>query len=71
MKITDECINCGTCLEVCPMKAIREGSEKWMDSKGVEQKAISEDHHFIIPEKCVRCRACFNACPIQAIDDEN
>lgn len=71
MKISEECINCGTCLEICPMKAIREGGEKWKDKDGIEREALSEDHHFIIQEKCVRCRACFNACPIQAIKDEN
>ncbi len=71
MKISDECINCGTCLEVCPMKAVCEAGEKWKDKDGVEREPLSEDHNFIIPEKCIRCRACFNACPIQAIKDEN
>lgn len=69
MKITDGCINCGTCAEVCPVDAIKEGGEKWVDKNGIEQKALSEDHYFIIPERCIECRACFNSCPVEAITD--
>ncbi len=28
-KITDECTKCGTCVDVCPMDAIKEGDDKY------------------------------------------
>ena len=50
-KITEECINCGACIDVCPEEAITEGDE------------IS----VIDPEKCTDCGSCVEVCPTDAI----
>lgn len=49
--VTDECIGCGLCQEICPCGAINivEGMPVW--SK----------------KKCVRCMGCLHRCPVQAI----
>ena len=57
MKITDDCIACGTCEMECPVSAISEG----------------EEIYEIDPEKCVECVGhfdspqCVDACPSDAI----
>ncbi len=51
--ITDDCLNCGACLDECPQGAIIEGEEK----------------SSIDPEKCNDCGYCVSDffCPAQAI----
>lgn len=57
MKITDECIACGSCELECPVEAISEGDE----------------YYVIDPEKCVECVGhfdepqCVEVCPSDAI----
>ena len=48
--INDDCINCGACLDECPVEAIAEGDDK----------------HVIDAEKCIDCGACAGACPVDA-----
>jgi len=50
-KITEECINCGACIDECPVEAISEGDE------------IS----VIDPKLCTDCGACVEVCPVDAI----
>ena len=57
MKITDECIACGSCEDECPVDAISEGDEFFE----------------IDPKKCVECEGhfdepqCVEVCPSDAI----
>jgi ferredoxin len=50
-KITDACVNCGTCDPECPNEAI---SEK-------------DGARVIDADKCVDCGACQSVCPAEAI----
>jgi ferredoxin len=50
--ITDKCVNCGKCVDACPVEAISKGEKK----------------HVIDPEKCVDCGACAGECPEEAIE---
>ena len=52
-KITDACVNCGTCAGNCPVEAISEG----------------EDKYVIDPDVCVSCGACAENCPTEAIEE--
>ena len=52
--INDECINCGSCIETCPVEAISEGDEK----------------HVIDPDLCTDCGSCVDVCPVEAIHPE-
>ncbi len=58
MKITDECISCGACVDECPNEAIEEGDE----------------FSVIEPEKCTHCvgffdeAQCVEVCPVDAIE---
>lgn len=49
--INDDCINCGACVDVCPVEAISEG----------------EDIHVIDQDVCTDCGACDEVCPVDAI----
>ncbi len=49
---SNECINCGECIALCPTDAI-----KFLKDKTVE---IDED-------KCIYCNACVEACPVRAV----
>lgn len=66
--ITEECINCGACEPECPNTAIYQGGVEY-DWQG-EQKALSEDFFYIVPEKCTECvgffdqEACAAVCPV-------
>lgn len=51
-KISDDCIMCGACAEVCPVGAISEGDGKYV----------------IDPNKCIECGACASECPVGAPD---
>jgi len=47
----EDCIMCGTCTMVCPVKAL-----------GLTASRI--EHY---PEKCVDCAQCVNNCPVKVI----
>jgi ferredoxin len=49
--ITDDCIECGSCAEVCPEEAISEGDGKYV----------------IDQERCLECLSCLDECPSEAI----
>ncbi|MBN2437206.1 MAG: 4Fe-4S binding protein [Deltaproteobacteria bacterium] len=49
--ITDECIACGSCQDVCPVEAISEGDDKYV----------------IDPNLCTDCGTCAEQCPVEAI----
>jgi ferredoxin len=49
--INDDCINCGACVDVCPVEAISEG----------------EDTPVIDRDVCTDCGACDEVCPVDAI----
>lgn len=53
-KITDECINCGSCASECPVDAISEGDGKYV----------------IDADACIDCGACKDACPTGAIVED-
>lgn len=50
-KITDECVNCGSCEADCPVEAISE----------------SGNTRVINADKCISCGACAGTCPTAAI----
>ena len=52
--ISDDCIKCGKCKEVCPMQAISEGETKLVVDASV----------------CVDCGMCEEKCPTGAIKGE-
>ncbi|KIR03313.1 Ferredoxin [Lachnospiraceae bacterium TWA4] len=49
--ITDECVSCGSCADVCPNDAITEGDDKYV----------------INADECVDCGSCADECPNEAI----
>jgi NAD-dependent dihydropyrimidine dehydrogenase PreA subunit len=52
-KITDDCVNCGTCEEDCPAEAISEKDGlRWIDTV-----------------KCSECGTCVDACPTEAVKE--
>lgn len=57
LKITDDCISCGSCEAECPVGAITEG----------------EEIYYIDPNACMECKghfnepACVSVCPSDAI----
>ena len=53
-KITDKCICCGSCADVCQSEAISEGKEIYR----------------IDAEKCTDCGECVDNCPEEAIVGE-
>lgn len=53
-KISDECVNCGTCEGACPAGAISEDNGK----------------RVIDPSKCLSCGSCASVCPTSAISEE-
>jgi NAD-dependent dihydropyrimidine dehydrogenase PreA subunit len=52
--ITDECIECSSCAEVCPEGAIQEGESKYV----------------IDQELCMECLSCLEECPTEAIIEQ-
>lgn len=52
LRINDSCINCGSCVDVCPVDAISQG----------------DDIYIIDEEKCLICSQCLEVCPTQAMD---
>ena len=53
-KITDACVNCGSCADQCPVEAIADGAEMYV----------------IDADVCVSCGACADQCPVSAIEEE-
>ena len=51
--ISDKCVACGKCKDVCPVEAI---------SKGEKQYTINA-------ETCVSCGQCVDVCPSEAITE--
>lgn len=51
--ISDACISCGACEDVCPTEAISEGDTIFV----------------IDAEKCISCGACADVCPQEAISE--
>lgn len=49
--ITEDCINCGSCVEECPANAISEGGDRFV----------------IDPSLCTDCGSCVEVCPVEAI----
>jgi NAD-dependent dihydropyrimidine dehydrogenase PreA subunit len=49
--ITDECVSCGDCKDVCPVNAISEGDGK----------------HEVDEDACLDYGACVGTCPHEAI----
>jgi ferredoxin len=48
--ISEECISCGACVDVCPVSAISEGEGKYV----------------IDAATCIDCGACADTCPVDA-----
>jgi NAD-dependent dihydropyrimidine dehydrogenase PreA subunit len=53
-KVTDTCIQCGACINECPVGAITMGDSQ------------SE----IDPATCIDCGSCQAVCPVEAIIEE-
>ena len=49
--IGDNCVNCGTCADACPLGIISEGDGKYV----------------IDADTCVECGTCAGECPNEAI----
>lgn len=49
--ITDACIGCGSCVDVCPQNCIRSGCSPFV---------IEQEH-------CLHCGNCLTACPVSAV----
>jgi len=54
--ITTECIGCGACTRICPVRAVSG------EIKGC---------HRIDPSRCIGCSACGRVCPVRAVKDAN
>ena len=52
-KISDDCTNCGSCAQVCPVSAISEDKAK--------------GKHKIDADACIDCGQCVGECPVEAI----
>ena len=52
--VTDKCINCGRCIEVCPQNCIVEDQKNWHQVK-------------INHLNCLSCGNCVEVCPVEAI----
>ena len=59
--ITDICINCGACIDECPVEAIVDD----------EDNPTGEETYYVYEDKCVECvghndePACAEACPTE------
>ncbi len=59
--ITDTCINCGACIDECPVEAIVDD----------EDNPTGEEIYYVYADKCVECvgyhdePACATACPTE------
>ena len=57
MKITEECVACGSCLESCPTDAVIEGEEIFSIDAA---KCVDCEGHFDEPQ-------CASVCPSEAV----
>lgn len=61
VKITDTCINCGACIDECPVEAIVDEDDN----------PTGEEIYYVFADKCVECvdhhdvPACAEACPTE------
>lgn len=53
-KINDDCVQCGACVENCPVNAI----------------SMGDAHYEIDADTCISCGACAAGCPVNAISEE-
>jgi len=53
-RITDDCSNCGTCVDECAVEAISQGDGKYV----------------IDADACIDCGSCAAACPTGSIVEE-
>jgi len=49
--INDDCVNCGACVDSCPVSVIAPGNDKYV----------------IDADGCIDCGACVDSCPVDAI----
>ena len=54
-KISDMCIECGSCAANCPVNAIEPGDGKYVINQA----------------KCIECGTCFYTCPVGAAQAED
>jgi len=54
--VTDKCIACGKCINVCPQEAISATGEVANERTGKRRSVINQ-------ELCIKCGACLEACP--------
>ena len=72
--ITEDCINCRACDTICPSNAIYPGGKEH-ELNNKKQKALSNEHYYIVPEKCTFCEGvydkpeCVAICPMDAIKE--
>ena len=54
--VTDKCVKCGSCADVCPVDAFHVGDTQFVTD----------------PDTCISCGVCISECPQEAIvmDDE-
>lgn len=61
VKITEECISCNSCVDMCPVQAILEADEN----------PTQEEVYYVQPEICIECvdhasePACAEVCPTE------
>ncbi len=51
--ISNDCVQCGACVDECPVSAISEGA----------------DIYVIDADTCIDCGACAGSCPSEAISE--
>ncbi len=59
-EITDECIVCWKCIDICPDNAVSEADIQVTPKYSVPGVKIS-------PEECADCGLCIDVCPVDAI----
>lgn len=68
-RITEACITCGQCVEVCPQEAI---TETGAPGTGFSAGAVHSNAFPVIrQEHCLHCGLCFESCPVGAIVRRN